>query len=80
MRGVALEVDEEGLGPPPPNGLDGTIRDTVLVQFHGPTRMEKRGVNFLRVEPQPEETDVRCPQAEDSHNILAGDQPSKTAR
>ena len=42
--------------------------------------MDKKGGNFLRVEPQPEETDVRCPQADDSHNILAGDQPSKTAR
>ena len=46
---MALEVDEEGLGPPPPNGLDGTIRDTVLVQFHGPTRMEKRGGGGVEV-------------------------------
>ena len=35
---------------------------------------------FLRVEPHPEETDVLCPQEEDSHNILAGDSPTKTAR
>ena len=76
---MALEVDEEGLGPPPPNGLDGTIRDTVLVQCHWPTRMEQMGSNVLRVEPQREETDVRRPYAEDRHNILTGDRPPKTA-
>ena len=77
---MALDADEEGLGPPPPNGLDGTISYTVLVQCHGNTRMEQMGANILRVEPQPEETDFHRPYAENSHNILAGDRPSKTVR
>ena len=75
---MALEVDEERLGPPSPNGLDVTIRDTVLIQCHGNTRMEQMGANILRVEPQPEETDVHHPQAKYSHNILACERPSKT--
>ena len=77
---MTLKVYEEGLGPPSPNDLDVNIIDTSLVQYHGPTRTERMGDNFVRVEPQPEETDIRRPQAEDSHNILAGCRPSKTNR
>ena len=65
-----LEVDKEGLRPPPPNDIDGTIRDTGLVKCHGPTRTEQMGANVVRVEPQLAETDVCRPQLEDSHNIL----------
>ena len=80
LEDLDLEVDEEGLGPPPPNDSDGTIRYTGLVKCHGPTRTEQMGANVVRVEPQPAETDVCHPQADDSHNILDYEQPSKTAR
>ena len=65
-----MEVYNEGLGLPPPNTTDGTIRDTGLVKCHGPTRTEQMGANVVRVEPQLAETDVCRPQLEDSHNIL----------
>ena len=49
---MALEVEKEVLGITPPNNIDGTIRDTVLVKYHGPTRTEQMGANVVRVELQ----------------------------
>ena len=60
---MALEVYKEVLGPPTPNDIDCTIIDTGLVQCHGLTKMEQMGANLLKVEPQPEETDVFYPHA-----------------
>ena len=44
-----MEVDDEVLRPPPPNDFDGTIRDTGLVQCHGPTRTDQMGYNLVRL-------------------------------
>ena len=73
-----LEADEEGLGLPFTNDLDGNIRDTGLVKCHGHTRTEQMGANVVRVEPQLAETYVLHPQEEYSHNILDYERPTKT--
>ena len=74
---LVLEVDEEGIGPPPPNEIDGTTRDTGLVQCRGPNRTERMVSNVMGVKPQLKEIGVFRTQVEESHNIWAGDQPAK---
>ena len=75
---MELEAYKEVLGLPPPNDIYGTIRDTGLVNFRGPTRTEQMGANVVRVEPQLAETYVLHPQEKYSHNILDYERPTKT--